>query len=144
MGEAGLRFAGHAALFDRVDRGGDVIRAGAFADCLARGGGRMVLLLEHDLARPVGFVTAREDARGLAVEGRLTARTGTARAAARLVESGALRGLSFGYRVVAARGARPRELLALDVVEVSLVARPMQPGAGVEDVVQGAVAAAIL
>jgi phage head maturation protease len=35
--------------------------------------------------------------------------------------------LSFGYRVRAARGVRPRELLALDLAEVSLVAQPMQP-----------------
>ncbi len=32
-----------------------------------------------------------------------------------------------GYRVRAARGVRPRELLALDLAEVSLVAQPMQP-----------------
>jgi hypothetical protein len=47
-------------------------------------------------------------------------------------------GLSFGYRVRASgdgapgRGGRPtRELTALDLVEVSLVARPMQPRARV-------------
>ena len=48
-------------------------------------------------------------------------------AAAGLVARGALTGLSFGYRVRAARGERPRELLALDLAEVSLVAVPMQP-----------------
>ncbi|MFY9351005.1 MAG: HK97 family phage prohead protease, partial [Sphingobium sp.] len=50
---------------------------------------------------------------------------------------GAVDGLSFGYRVKAARGARPRELLGLELVEVSLVTHPMQDGArvvGVEDV----------
>jgi phage head maturation protease len=36
-------------------------------------------------------------------------------------------GLSFGYRVRAARGAGPRELLALELVEVSVVTHPMQP-----------------
>jgi hypothetical protein len=38
-----------------------------------------------------------------------------------------MRGLSFGYRVREARSdAGLRELRALDLVEVSLVARPMQ------------------
>ena len=36
-------------------------------------------------------------------------------------------GLSFGYRVRAAKGSAPRELSALDLVEISLVTRPMQP-----------------
>ncbi|MBN8830029.1 MAG: HK97 family phage prohead protease, partial [Sphingomonadales bacterium] len=35
-------------------------------------------------------------------------------------------GLSFGYRVVAAQGDRPRRLDTLDLVEVSLVTHPMQ------------------
>jgi phage head maturation protease len=35
-------------------------------------------------------------------------------------------GLSFGYRVRQARGAGPRELLDLEVVEVSVVTHPMQ------------------
>ncbi len=63
-----------------------------------------------------------EDRRGLRVVARLTHPT-----AAGLVVRGALTGLSFGYRVRAARGARPRELLGLDLAEVSLVAVPMQP-----------------
>lgn len=50
----------------------------------------------------------------------------THRVAAALVARGALTGLSFGYRVTAARGANPRELLGLDLIEVSLVAAPMQ------------------
>ena len=43
-------------------------------------------------------------------------------------------GLSFGYRVRAANGERPRELTELDLVEVSLVTHPMQPGARVHAV----------
>ena len=37
-GERGLRFAGYAAVFDRPDKGGDVIRRGAFARALERSG----------------------------------------------------------------------------------------------------------
>ncbi len=120
------RFAGYAAIFDRVDRGGDVIAPGAFADSLRRrigAGETLPILWQHDPARPIGVVERiAEDARGLRVIGWVSA----GRAAA-LVRDGALDGLSFGYRVVSAEGADPRRLAALDIVEVSLVAHPMQP-----------------
>ncbi|MGB7404492.1 MAG: HK97 family phage prohead protease, partial [Pacificimonas sp.] len=50
--------------------------------------------------------------------------------AAALVRAGALSGLSFGYRTKRARADRARglrELLAVELVEVSLVTFPMQP-----------------
>ena len=115
------RFAGYAAVFDAVDRGGDVVRAGAFGAALV-GAGPVPLLWQHG-GGPVGTIeTLAEDARGLRVIGRVDA----PRLAA-LVAGGAVRGLSFGYRVVAARrGVRGRELIAVELVEVSLVAQPMQ------------------
>lgn len=121
-----VRFAGYASVFDRVDRGGDVVRAGAFAESL-KAGRAVPLLWQHRPGAPVGVIeTLMEDARGLRVVARVTHP-----AAAALVARGALAGLSFGYRVGAARGANPRELLALDLAEVSLVAQPMQPAARV-------------
>ncbi|HET6524314.1 HK97 family phage prohead protease [Sphingopyxis sp.] len=117
-----LRFAGYASVFDRVDRGGDVVRRGAFAASLAAG--RAVpLLWQHRPGAPIGTIeTLAEDGRGLRVVARVTHP-----AAAKLVAKGALTGLSFGYRVRGARGENPRELTALDLAEVSLVAAPMQP-----------------
>lgn len=127
-----LRFAGYAALFDRVDRGGDVVRRGAFGTLAGK---RVPLLWQHMPHRPVGMIEAMaEDARGLRVTGRVSVRTAAGREAAAMLTAGTVDGLSFGYRVKAARGERPRELLALDLVEVSLVAQPMQPGARVERV----------
>jgi len=118
--ERGLRFAGYAAVFDRPDSGGDVVRKGAFVEALKRAG-EVPLLLQHK-GRPVGRVEhLSEDKRGL----RVIARVEDKRAGA-LVRRG-LKGLSFGYRVREARaGAGVRELTSLDLVEVSLVARPMQ------------------
>ena len=117
-----LRFAGYASVFDRVDRGGDVVRRGAFAASLAAGCA-VPLLWQHRPGAPIGTIeTLAEDARGLRVVARVTHP-----AAAKLVERGALTGLSFGYRVRSTRGANPRELMALDLAEVSLVAAPMQP-----------------
>lgn len=121
----GLRFAGYAAVFDAVDRGGDVVRRGAFG---ALKGRQVPLLWQHRPDAPLGYVeTLAEDARGLRVVARVSGRTAAGREAMALLKEGALGGLSFGYRVKAARGKRPRELLALDLVEVSLVRAPMQP-----------------
>ena len=109
--EGEREFHGYAALFDRVDRAGDVFRAGAFA------AGEVPLLREHRGA-PVGMVRVREDGRGLMVEG-----------VAEGVRVGD--GLSVGFRAVRARQGGRREILAAELVEVSLVQVPMQPGARV-------------
>lgn len=126
-----VRFAGYASVFDRVDRGGDVVRSGAFAASLAER--RVVpLFWQHRPGAAIGVIeTLAEDARGLRVVARVTHP-----AAAKLVARGALTGLSFGYRVRGARGSNPRELTALDLAEVSLVATPMQPLARVIQVVK--------
>lgn len=115
-----MRFAGYAAIFDRPDSGGDVVRKGAFADVLGRAA-EVPLLLQHK-GRPVGLVEhLSEDKRGL----RVIARVEDERVV-ELVRRG-LKGLSFGYRVrEASAAAGVRELRALDLVEVSLVTRPMQ------------------
>jgi HK97 family phage prohead protease len=125
-----VRFAGYAAVFDRPDRGGDVVRRGAFARAL-KSGGEVPLLWQHKAGAVVGRIEhLSEDERGL----RVIASVGDARAA-RLLENGKLDGLSFGYRVREAKSAGAlRELIALDLVEVSLVARPMQPKARVHAV----------
>ena len=127
MGRNGpARFAGYAAIFDRPDRGGDVIRKGAFVRSI--GAVRNVpLLWQHDRTRVVGTIERiEEDGHGLRVIGRLAD-------GALLRQAG---GLSFGYRVRVGRGtgARRRELTELDLVEVSLVAVPMQPLARVHAV----------
>lgn len=93
----GLRFAGYAAVFDRPDRGGDVVRRGAFARAVGRGAEAVPLLWQHDPARPIGRIeTIAEDAHGLRVIGRLSERSGMGREAAALLKDGALAGLSFG------------------------------------------------
>jgi hypothetical protein len=123
------RLAGYAALFDRVDRGGDIVRRGAFARTLADGVHSLPLLWQHRPDRRIGSVTfAQEDRRGLRV---IAALDDAADEALASLTSGAVRGLSFGYRVRHASGTAPRELFDLDLVEVSLVSVPMMPGARV-------------
>jgi HK97 family phage prohead protease len=92
------------------------------------------LLWQHDAARPIGRIEyLREDKRGLRVIARLSGGK-AGREAAALLKDGAVRGLSFGYRVREAAGEAPRELKDLDLVEVSLVTLPMQPKARVHAV----------
>ncbi|HEX8532732.1 MAG TPA: HK97 family phage prohead protease [Allosphingosinicella sp.] len=125
-----MRFAGYAAIFDRPDRGRDVVRAGAFVRALKRGAGAVPLLWQHEAGRPIGRIEyLKEDKRGLRVIGRVV----DGRAGA-LLKEGAVGGLSFGYRVREASGEAPRELTDLELVEVSLVTFPMQPKARVHSI----------
>lgn len=117
-----LTFEGYAALFDRVDRAGDVIRRHAFAD------GAVPLLWQHR-GVPVGRVEMRADDVGLRVNGEIETRE-----VAELVRSGALGGLSIGYRATAVRQGAWREIVAGELVEVSLVAQPMMPGARIDQI----------
>jgi len=119
-----VRFAGYASVFDRVDRGGDVVRKGAFGRP-----GAVPLLWQHRGA-PVGAIERiEEDSRGLRIIGRVDAPD-----LAEAVAAGAVTGLSFGYRVREAGGGAQREIRRLDLMEVSLVASPMQPLARVHAV----------
>ncbi|MDG5489124.1 HK97 family phage prohead protease [Sphingomonas sp. BGYR3] len=123
MGEVtgAVRFAGYAAVFDVADRGGDVIRAGAFGPDATGAVGPVPLLWQHRGA-PVGVIEAiGEDRRGLRVIGRVEVPE-----VAALLMRGAVSGLSFGYRARAARRGMVRELTAVELIEVSLVAEPMQ------------------
>ena len=134
-GDAGrMRFAGYAAIFNRPDSGGDVVRKGAFAESLRRNGA-VPLLWQHQ-GQPIGTIEhLSEDERGLRVIARLG--EGAARVG-ELLKGGRLKGLSFGYRVREAKQADGlRELHSLDLVEVSLVARPMQKLAQVHAVENG-------
>lgn len=122
-----VRFAGYAAIFGRADRGGDVVLPGALVAT-----GKVPLLWQHR-GRPIGAVEwLGEDARGLRVIGRIEAPE-----AARLVRAGAIDGLSFGYRARAVRQGAWRTIAAAELIEVSVVAQPMQVLARIHAVEDG-------
>lgn len=116
-------------MFDKIDRGGDVIRRGAFERSLAAGV-TIPLLWQHRNGAVIGRIDAvREDEKGLRVIGSLGDGF-TARKVGDLLRRKSLDGLSFGYRVrKSAYVDGVRELSELDLVEVSIVAQPMQPAA---------------
>ena len=121
-----FRFAGYAAIFDRIDKGGDIIRPGAFGELPQ--GQSLPLLWQHDPRQQIGQVDyVQEDRRGLRVIGSVSTATRAGREAVALLSGASVKGLSFGYRVKRAVGKQPRELLDLDVAEISLVTFPMQP-----------------
>ena len=122
-----MRFAGYAAIFGRPDRGGDVVRAGAFARSLRRLERAVPLLWQHKPGRPVGRIEyLREDRRGLRVIARLSGGPAGRKAAA-LLKAGRVAGLSFGYTIRRSEGHAPRALTEVDLLEISLVTVPMQP-----------------
>ncbi|SLN21656.1 Caudovirus prohead protease [Pseudoruegeria aquimaris] len=133
----GAVIAGYASLFGAQDQGGDIVEAGAYAASLAElkaAGRRVKMLWQHDPAQPIGlWDEVREDARGLWVKGRLLTDVARGAEAARLIEAGAIDGLSIGYRTRRAEKARGggRRLIELELWEVSLVTFPMLPQARV-------------
>ena len=125
------RFSGYASVFNRVDAGGDIVMPGAFAKSLATRRDRIRLLFQHDPKEPVGIWEAMgEDGYGLFVSGRLVPGVERADALKRLIENGALDGLSIGFRTVkATREAGKRKLWQIDLFEISIVTFPMMEDA---------------
>lgn len=137
--EADGTFSGYASLFDAIDLGHDVVERGAFARSLkARGAAGIRMLYQHDPAEPIGrWTEIREDERGLFVRGRLAEGVARSREVLALMKSGALDGLSIGFRAVRARADTKsgiRHIIEADLWEISVVTFPMQPGARVERV----------
>ena len=66
------RFAGYASVFGGVDSYGDTIVRGAFESTL-RNNGKPKMFFNHEWSMPIGkYLVAREDEKGLWVEGELT------------------------------------------------------------------------
>ncbi|KMS55351.1 peptidase U35 [Novosphingobium barchaimii LL02] len=120
-----MRFAGYAALFGKPDAARDTIRPGAFARTLAERCDPLPLLWQHRADLRIGWIeTVAEDARGLRILGIIDNPLGAAGLA---LKRGTVTGLSFGYRARASRRTQQgRELLDIELFEVSLVTHPMQ------------------
>ena len=119
--------SGHGAIFGNKDLQGDIIEQGAFAASLEKRGGKVKMFYQH--SEPIGMFTAREDDKGLHVEGHaLIDDVKQAREAHALVRANVIDGLSIGYRVEKNGSAfdddGTRRLSKLDVLEVSLVVFP--------------------
>ena len=130
-----MRIAGYAALFGKADAARDTIRRGAFAATLRDRRDPLPIYWQHDPRQRIGWVERiGEDAKGLRVVARIDR---PASRAAALLTAYAVSGLSFGYRARHARdGPQGRELLAVELLEISLVTHPLQHAARVHFVVR--------
>jgi HK97 family phage prohead protease len=134
-------FEGYASLFGIADLGGDLVMPGAFRESLLRRGASGVKMLwQHNPAEPIGtWQDLGEDRRGLIVRGRLDLAVSRAREVHALMKSGAVDGLSIGFKTQRSRRDEKsglRRLEKLDLWEVSVVTFPMLPEARISAVKQ--------
>lgn len=124
---------GYAAIYERPDLSGDIIRRGAFPGVIA---GSVKMLYQHAAEQPIGIWRRFEDrADGLYAIGELHLVSERQREIHGLLRGGALDGLSIGYRVnraVKIPGGRIIERASL--WETSLVTFPMAPRARITHV----------
>ena len=124
---------GYASVFLEADMMGDRMRPGAFARSLSRYRG-VPMLLRHKQGAVSGVWTdLRETGRGLSVRGLIEPDRPHGQRALDAIRNG-LSGLSIGFHARRWR-IRPdggRDLIDVDLVEISLVDEPMAPSAGFE------------
>lgn len=122
-GDSG-KISGYGAVFNNIDRAGDRILPGAFSKSIAMA--RPKMLWQHDVSQPIGvWEDFREDDKGLYMEGKLVTSSTLGRDAYELAKAGAIDGLSIGYRVLDDRdNGGVRELIEIDLMEVSMVTVP--------------------
>ena len=130
---------GYASLFGEIDQARDMVMPGAFTQTLRQRGLRKIpLLFQHDPSEPVGiWLELREDFRGLWARGKLIPDVARGRELLALLRSGAIDGLSIGYRTVRGRidpKTRIRRLYQVDLWEISIVTFPLLAGARIEAV----------
>jgi HK97 family phage prohead protease len=128
-------FAGYASVFDVVDSQRDVVRPGAFRASLKTRTQPVRLLWQHQWEQPIGVIDALfEDKNGLYMKAHLLLDVAQAREAYALMKAGVVKGLSIGYTVKQAKrdpDTGVRQLLAVEVWEISLVTLPANEAAQV-------------
>jgi len=135
--DAGLAIEGYASLFGKADQSGDVVQRGAYEASLASkkmSNTPIKMLWQHDPTQPIGiWDEVKEDKNGLYVRGRILEEIQAGREALVLLKSGAIDGLSIGYRTVRSskNSKGGRDLSEVELWEVSLVTFPMLPEARV-------------
>jgi len=121
---------GYASVFGVKDLGGDTVMRGAFKSAQGK---TIPMLWNHDPSQPIGvWDRMSEDEHGLRVFGKMVMEVSRARETHALMQSGAIKGLSIGYRTKGYdRDGNGRKLTELDLMEISAVTFPMLPDAQV-------------
>jgi len=128
-------FEGYASTFGNVDNGADVVMPGAFTKSLTvRPANKIKMLWQHDSSSPIGtWTAAREDEKGLYVEGTILRDVQKGAECYSMMKEGIIDSMSIGYRTMDAEYASNgvRQLKELGLYEVSLVTFPMNDQATV-------------
>lgn len=134
---------GYASTFGNVDKGGDVVVPGAFAETIRdlKASNGIPLLADHvaSTASVLGTIyDAKEDARGLVIWARFSS-VPTAQEVRTKLREGHLSKLSIGYETLEEAyderdGNRVRLLRKVKLWETSVVVFPMNPAASVSRV----------
>lgn len=140
-GDAAGTIEGYGSIFGVIDRGGDIVAPGAFKASLAdwrRKKAMPPMLWQHDSWSPIGiWDEITEDEKGLKVKGALVLEVPAAASARALVQAGAVKGLSIGYRTVESdidRKTGVRTIKKAELWEISLVTFPMNTAAKITGV----------
>lgn len=119
----------------------DIVKPGAFDRSLAehkKRGTMPALLWQHDMDRPLGaWISVAPDKKGLLVEGRLAIKTQFGADTWELMKVGAIPATSIGFLPVEYEideKAKTRSLIDVDLLEISPVSIPGDPGALISDV----------
>jgi HK97 family phage prohead protease len=127
-------FTAHGAIFGNLDRGGDIIRRGAFKRTLRQrkeSGRPLKMLYQH--SEPIGvYSEVKEDHKGLFVKGRpLVEEVQRAKEVVALMRAQALDEFSIGYEPIEHKinSDGTRTLLDIELHEVSIVPFAMNPEA---------------
>ena len=121
---------GYGSVFGGLDTYGDTIEPGAFSKSIGKRKPKM--LWQHRMDKPIGvWDEVVEDGKGLRVRGRI-ADIELGREAKKLIQMGAMDGLSIGYRTIRDEmQGNNRILKEVDLWEVSFVTIPADAAATV-------------
>lgn len=134
VGEDGIGVVeGYGSVWDAVDSYGERVKKGAFKNSLKawkKSGRKVPMLWQHRSDTPIGvWDEASEDDKGLLLRGRVNLQTQRGKEAWSDMDMGSVTGLSIGYYEIIASswdrpGTEPRDLIELDLREVSPVTFP--------------------
>lgn len=130
---------GYASTYNNVDRGGDIIKKGAFINSIKRhlDEDRQVrMFFQHDRMFPIGGYPAEkivDDEKGLLVEGNINLKADKGRSTYELIKQGAISDLSIGYSINDAivDDDGNLNLIDLELWEISPVSEPMNTQANI-------------
>lgn len=144
QGEEGL-IEGYGSVWDAVDSYGERVLKGAFKKSLKawKASKKLIpMLWQHRSDLPIGvWDEGLEDEKGLFLRGRVNLATQRGKEAWSDMKMGSVTGLSIGYYEIVASswdrpGNEPRDLIELDLREVSPVTFPALREAGIDAVKQ--------